>query len=130
MDEGEGETEEGHEGVCQMNQREIQAIHDLNIELLDANLEMLRDIKDYCRRNGLPSPVLDNALSYRVRQLLSLVNGINGTPDETLRPRKPNDSDEDLTAPQGARFLSHPPTIPVVRWGNQNSPLLKGRDHP
>lgn len=65
-----------------MSPHQAQELCDLNNELLHANLEMLREVRDYCRRNGLPSPVLDNALSYRVRQILDLVNGINGTPDE------------------------------------------------
>lgn len=93
MVQGTRSTEEGHESVCQMN---IQELSDLNTELLHANLEMLRDIKDYCRRNGLPSPVLDNVLSYRVRQLLDLVSEIDGTSDETLQR---NRSDGDFTEP-------------------------------
>ncbi len=55
----------------------LKALRDLNIELLWANLEMLREVKAYCQKKGLPSPVIDESLSYRVQQLLDLTDAMN-----------------------------------------------------
>lgn len=62
-----------------MNKQELKELRNLNIDLLKANLEMMRYVKEYCNGHSLPSPVLDRGFSYRVRQLLDLCADINET---------------------------------------------------
>lgn len=73
---------------------ELKVIHNLNMELLWSNLETLRAIKEYCRKHGLPRPNEDTELGYRVKQLLDIINAINGSPPEMIHPSKsPEDED-------------------------------------
>ncbi len=80
-----------------MNIKQLRA---LNIELLHANLEMLRETKEYCRRNGLPSPVSDDSLSYRVQQLSDLCDAINENPLKRRQSGTPEEITHDATAAQ------------------------------
>jgi hypothetical protein len=93
------------EGIHALNRQELQGLRDLNVELLHANLEMLREVKDYCRKNRLPSPALDEALSFRVQQVIDLTDAINeiASPDAG-QPRKSPDYG---TQPSTARVGGH-----------------------
>ena len=108
--------------VYALNLAELKSLHDINMELLWANLEALREVKEYCRRNGLPPPQLDEALSYRVSQLLDLVETIN-LPDETLQKKRRRGLDSTIlwvlvtwlrTTASSAIPLTHPPVVCVT----------------
>jgi hypothetical protein len=82
---------------------ELKQLSDLNRQLLWANLELLRNIKEYCAKNGLPDPALDDALAYRVKQTLDLTYEINealGIPsDGSFQTKKNHHSDDDFPVP-------------------------------
>ena len=101
------------ERADEISRRKLQSLHDLNMELLWANLEALREVRDYCRKEGIPSPQLDEALNSKVRRLLDLVETI-APPDE----RKQEDYSDWLRR-RGNRTRNHEVYIPDKFGGKQ-----------